>query len=95
MFTSNEIQDRWLDSILDDSSRLKSLQSLDGLQDKEIALFGKVEEGVPKELLNSTVNSLNTQYESMRASGKTQTSAMISLVQKFPYRLLSSKKVST
>ena len=46
MFSAIEISDRWLDSILDDSSRLKSLNTLQGLQDKQIALFGKVEEGI-------------------------------------------------
>ena len=46
MFSSNEIPDRWVDSKLDDSSRLKSLNTLQGLQDKQLALFGKIEGGI-------------------------------------------------
>ena len=45
MFSTREIMDKWIDSILDDSSRLKSLSSLEGMQDKQFALFGKFEEG--------------------------------------------------
>ena len=46
MFTSNEIMDRWLNSILDHSSRLKSLHTLERLPDKSLSLFGKIEEGM-------------------------------------------------
>ena len=96
MFSPREILDRWLDSILDDSSRVRSLTTLDKIPDKQFALFGKFEEGVSADLRESTVNSLNKQYENMRESGETQTSTLVSLVQRFPYRLLSknlSKKV--
>ena len=41
MFSSKEILDRWLNSILDHSSRLKSLHTLDN----NLSLFGKIEEG--------------------------------------------------
>lgn len=43
MFSGTEIQDKWLDSILDHSSRLKSLQTLERLPG--FSLFGKIEEG--------------------------------------------------
>ena len=46
MFSSREILDRWLNSILDHSSRLKSLDTLQRLNDKSLSLFGKVEEGI-------------------------------------------------
>ena len=45
MFSQKEILDRWLDSILDHSSRLKSLHTLETIQDKSLSLFGKIEEG--------------------------------------------------
>ena len=45
MFSTLEVQDKWLDSILDDSSRLKSLHTLKGMSNKQLALFGKFEEG--------------------------------------------------
>lgn len=45
MFNSREIQDKWIDARLDDSSRLKSLQSLEGMPNKQFALFGKIEAG--------------------------------------------------
>ena len=40
-----EIMDKWLDAILDDSSRLKSLNTLEGLPNKQFSLFGKFETG--------------------------------------------------
>ena len=46
MFSSNEILDRWLYSILDHSSRLKSLDTLERIPDKCLSLFGKIEEGI-------------------------------------------------
>ena len=46
MFTEKEIHLRWLESILDDSSRLKSLNSIEGIQDKNLSLFGKIDEGI-------------------------------------------------
>ena len=46
MFSEKEISVRWLESILDDSSRLKSLQGLKGIGDKNLSLFGKVDEGI-------------------------------------------------
>lgn len=46
MFSGKEILDRWLDSILDHSSRLKSLHTLERLPDKNLSLFGKIEDGI-------------------------------------------------
>ena len=37
---------KWLETTLDDSSRLKSLTNLEGIQDKNLSLFGKIEEGM-------------------------------------------------
>ena len=51
MFSTSEILDRWLDSILDHSSRLKPLHTLHGLQDKNLSLFGKIEEGLHKKII--------------------------------------------
>ena len=115
MFSSSEIMDRWLHSILDHSSRLKSLNTLERVPDKSLSLFGKIEEGiyydliaaspprstfiyiagVSREQLDAKVNSLNVQYNSLRSGGETQTSSLLSLVQKNPYRMLSkaAKKV--
>ena len=45
MFSENEIQARWLESKLDDSSRIKSLQTLEGIPDKNLSLFGKIDQG--------------------------------------------------
>ena len=46
MFSEREIPVRWLESKLDDSSRLRSLQTLTGIQDKNLSLFGKFSEGI-------------------------------------------------
>lgn len=46
MFTQSEIQDKWMDSILDHCSRIKSLQTLERLPDCRFSLFGKIEEGI-------------------------------------------------
>ena len=46
IFSETEIQDKWLDSILDHSSRLKSLQTLERLPGFKFSLFGKIEEGL-------------------------------------------------
>ena len=46
MFNSSEILDRWLQSILDNSSRLKSLHTLERMPEKSLSLFGKIEEGI-------------------------------------------------
>ena len=45
MFSEKEIHVRWLESRLDDSSRLRSLQNLRGIQDRNLSLFGKFDEG--------------------------------------------------
>ena len=46
MFSPMEILDQWLDSILDHSSRLKTLNTLGGLPEKNLSLFAKIEEGI-------------------------------------------------
>lgn len=46
MFSQREILDKWLHSILDHSSRLKSLDTLERLPDKSLSLFGKIEQGI-------------------------------------------------
>lgn len=46
MFSDNEILGRWLDSILDSSSRLKTIQSLQKSHNKNLCLFGKVPSGI-------------------------------------------------
>ena len=94
MFSAKEVQDRWLDSILDDSSRLKSLNTLEGLPNKQFALFGKIEQGISKDLRDSTINSLNIKYDGMRTNGESQTSTLLSLVKIFPYRLISVRSRS-
>lgn len=45
MFSSTEIQDRWLECLLDDSSRLKSLPTFEGMPNKQFSLFLKIEKG--------------------------------------------------
>lgn len=45
MFSKQEINIKWLESILDESSRLKTLTTLEGLHEKNLSLFGKIEEG--------------------------------------------------
>ena len=47
MFSKKEIQDKWLDAILDNSSRMKAL-TLDTLPDKFFTFFGKTETGIKK-----------------------------------------------
>ena len=37
------------------------------------------------------VNALNAKYSSMRGSGQTQSAALYSLVNKYPYRLITLK----
>lgn len=44
MFTKKEIKDSWLDSVLDDASRMKPL-TLERIKDQKFSLFGKMEEG--------------------------------------------------
>ena len=47
MFSHKEIYEKWLTSILDNSSRLKTLHTLDGLvPEKNFCLFGKIDEGL-------------------------------------------------
>ena len=46
MFSDQEIQERWLDSVLDDSSRLKRLNTLERMPDQIFSLFGKIDEGI-------------------------------------------------
>ena len=48
MFSESEIQRRWLDSVLDVSSRLKTLQTLERMPDKNLSLFGKIQKGIFK-----------------------------------------------
>lgn len=52
--------------------------------------------GISKDLRDSTVDIMNAQYEGLRRRGESQTSTLLALVQKFPYRLipLSSDKVT-
>ena len=45
MFSENEIQVRWLESVLDASSRIKTLQTLEMMPDKSFSLFGKIDAG--------------------------------------------------
>ena len=49
--------------------------------------------GVTKEQRDSTVNSLNQEYHQRRAGGETQVLTLLSLTNKFPYRLNSDKSV--
>lgn len=42
---SKEIPEKWLDSILDHSSRLKSIQSVSKIEYRNLSLFGKIDEG--------------------------------------------------
>lgn len=47
MFSNTEIPDKWLESILDQYSRLKILNSLERqIPGKNLSLFGKIEEGI-------------------------------------------------
>ena len=50
MFKEGEIHVRWLESRLDESSRLRSLHTLKGIPEKNLSLFGKVEEGIKKSI---------------------------------------------
>ena len=144
MFSQKEINEKWLESILDDSSRLKSLHSLQGIPEKKLSLFGKIDEGiiiitifstlliflffflisihlftvtlekfiylpslwknclcvllryitgVYKEQRDAVINSLNDEYKDMRSGGESQINSLKSLALKFPYRLISPKKV--
>lgn len=117
-FSEKEILDRWINSILDDSSRLKTLHTLENVQDKQFSLFGKIPEGVNKTNLmyckfffikilllyfiigvstddiEATLNSLNKYYHGMREGGETQTSSLIAVASKFPYRFNCTQKVT-
>lgn len=44
MFSSNEIKDRWIDSILDQPSRIKEF-FLEKIPEKKFTLFGKIQMG--------------------------------------------------
>ena len=50
--------------------------------------------GAIKEHRDAVVNALNDDYKDMRAGGKNQVDTLIALAAKFPYRLISPKKVS-
>ena len=93
VFSEKEISDRWLDSILDHSSRLKSLNTLERLGN--LSLFGKIDDGASMEEVDAKVKQLNIEFNQMRESGETQISTLLSLVAKNPYRLVSksTKKV--
>lgn len=88
-FSMTEIQDRWLESILDNSSRLKNLQTLN-VHGKSLCLFGKIGEEVPNEECQAMVNSLNAEYSQMRAAGSPVNAALYAMVKKYPYRLKST-----
>lgn len=45
MFSSVEINERWLDSILDHSSRLRTLPTLERFPNMSLCLFGKIDDG--------------------------------------------------
>ena len=51
MFSEKEIQVRWLESRLDNSSRIKSLHTLQGIPDKNLSLFGKIDEGILRQII--------------------------------------------
>ena len=62
MFKGTEIKLRWLESILDESSRLTTIKSLEKIPNKNLSLFGKIDEGnfdffwkivMPRQLLPS------------------------------------------
>ena len=46
MFSDSEIPEKWLESKLDESSRLKTIPTLEGIGNNNFALFGKFEEGL-------------------------------------------------
>ena len=46
MFSGDEIKPRWLESILDDSSRLTSIKCLEKIPNRNLSLFGKIDEGI-------------------------------------------------
>ena len=48
IFTTEEIPEKWLDSILDYTSRLKSLGTFERMPGKNFSLFGKIDDGIPK-----------------------------------------------
>lgn len=91
MFTKHEIQEKWLDSILDDSSRLKRLTTLERMPDKIFSLFGKIDEGLSKDQSETVIKSLNEHFLALRESGENITNSLISMTKKFPYRLTSNK----
>lgn len=92
MLLTREIPDKWVEAILDNSSRLKSLTTLEGLPGYNFSLFGKIEAGVSEDLRQAKVNDLNARYASMREDGRMSTSTTLyQLVLKYPYRLISSK----
>lgn len=93
MFSETEINVKWLESILDDSSRLKSLQTLQRMPGKNLSLFGKIVEGTPKKQRDAMVVTLNDEYRTMMNSCDSQITTLISMASKFPYRLISPKKV--
>ena len=61
MFSETEILGRWLDSILDSSSRLKTLLNLQKVHNKNLCLFGKVPAGI---IITTTMHYLyvNSNY---------------------------------
>lgn len=48
IFSNAEIQEKWLNCILDHSSRLKPLGTLKQIPGKSFSLFGKIDEGRKK-----------------------------------------------
>lgn len=46
LFSDKEIKERWLNSILDENSRIMTLPPLKSLPGKTFSLFGKIEKGI-------------------------------------------------
>lgn len=90
MFSIHEIKERWLNSILDNSSRMTSLV-LDMLPDKSFSLFAKVKENTSKVDRDSCIKELNDAYETAMSNCGDEKRVLKALLSKYPYRI----KIST
>lgn len=94
MFSTHEIKDKWLDSILNNDSRMTPLV-LNMLPDKSYSLFAKVKEDTIKADRDAFIEELNDSYETSMNNCGNEKRTFKALLAKYPYRMkiVTQKKV--
>ena len=91
MFSTHEIKERWLDSILDTDSRMTALV-LNMLPEKSYSLFAKVKEDTSKADRDACIKELNDVYEKSMNNCGDERRTFKGLLAKYPYRIKISNQ---